>query len=80
MSKFAAKEYTQTNEWLEVDGVKKLRVSMETKEFGVMYSPVVDQVKDSNINHQLLNTLGEDLITEYERNLSQRPTVVRGWR
>lgn len=74
------KEYLQTNERLTVDGAKKLRVVMNTKEFGLMYSQTIDQVEDETINEHLLNTLGEDLITEYERRLSQRPTVVAGWR
>lgn len=74
------KEYLQTNERLTVDGEKKLRVVMNTKEFGLMYSQTIDQVEDETINEHLLNTLGEDLITEYEQRLSQRPTVVAGWR
>lgn len=52
---------------------------MPTREFGLMESQILDQVEDEAINEQLLNTLGEDLITEYERRISQRPTVVAGW-
>lgn len=73
------KEYPQTNQRLTIDGVKKLRVIMPTREFGLMESQIINQVEDEAINEQLLNTLGEDLITEYERRISQRPTVVAGW-
>lgn len=73
------KEYPQTNQRLTIDGTKKLRVVMPTREFGLMESQILDQVEDEAINEQLLNTLGEDLITEYERRISQRPTVVAGW-
>lgn len=73
-------EYLQTDEWFTTpEGVKKLRVVMNTKEFGPMISKALNQVEDQEINRQLLNTLGEDLIVEYERRLSQRPTVVVGW-
>lgn len=75
-----SKDYVQTDEYLTVDGVKKLRVKMDTREFGMMYSRLLDQVEDNSINQHLLNTLGEDLIQEYEQRISQRPTVVAGWR
>jgi len=74
------KEYAQVNEWVMDKGVKKLRVSMKTKEFGIMRSRLLKQVDDDAINEQLLNSLGEELIDEYEARLADRPVVVQGWR
>lgn len=45
-----------------------------------MQSRLLDQVEDETINEHLLNSLGEDLITEYEQRLSQRSITVAGWR
>lgn len=74
----AYKEYLQTNERLTVDGVKKLRVVMNTPEFGVMVSKTIDQVADEAINERLLLTLGDDLINEYERRLLPKK-LITGW-
>ena len=65
---------------LTVEGVQKLQVVMDTREFGKMHSKLIDAVEDQQINLRLLDTLGEDLITEYERRLAERPVVVQGWR
>ena len=73
------KDYQLTYQECAVKGKRFLRAILHTHEFGDMESRAVDAVDDHNVRQQLLNTLADDVIDEYERRLSQRPIVVAGW-
>lgn len=62
------------------EGRPQLRVVLQTSEFGPMTSEVINAVADETLNEQLLGTLADDVIDEYERRLSRRPVVVQGWK
>ena len=75
----SCKDYVQTNQKFTIDGQKKLRVSMDTREFGLLVSRTLPMVADDSINEHLLNSLGEELIDDYEQRLTRKRNVVAGW-
>jgi len=75
------KDYNLLYQRVNIDGGKpQLRVVLQTAEFGPMESRIIDAVADEALNEQLLGTLADDVIDEYELRLSRRPVVVQGWK
>lgn len=55
-----------------LDGKKSVWVEMETSEFGKMRSKPLAATEDYNINHQLGESLIDELINRYEYKLKNR--------
>ncbi len=60
----------------ETKNPTKLRVVLQTDEFGPMTSRMLDQTADEQLNGKLLDSLADELIDDYERKLSTRPLVI----
>lgn len=65
------KEYTVAYQRVLVDGkIPKLRAILTTSEFGPFESALIDAVADESVNRQLLDSLADDVINQYETKLS----------
>jgi len=66
------KDYKMIYSIYEVDGINMNVVFMGTPEFGRLRSRYLKAVEDDNINQQLLDSLADELIDEYEDRLKKR--------
>lgn len=69
------KDYNLSYQHLTVNGVKKLRAVLHTKEFGPVASQAIF-AREKGVDEQLLNSLADELIDAYEERLVNRPVVV----
>lgn len=69
----STRDYLLTYLNLKENNKDKLQVSMDTEEFGKMYSKRIDAVKDKKINQKLMDSLADELIDKYEKQLEERP-------
>jgi hypothetical protein len=66
------REYHLIYQWLQRPEGQGLRVVMDTPEFGRLESRILSGVADPRINQVLLDSLGDEVMDDYDARLAGR--------